>query len=54
MIRDEIVKIDGYWISKVSEMQDLKAEHQTKMIIEEVKFDSGIPDSKFSQRNLKR
>lgn len=54
MIRDEIVKIDGYWISKVSEMQDLKAEHQTKMIIEEVKFDSGIPDGKFSKRNLKR
>ena len=54
MIRDEIVKIDGYWISKLSEMQDLKAEHQTKMIIEEVNFDSGISDGEFSKRNLKR
>jgi outer membrane lipoprotein-sorting protein len=54
MLREKIEKVNGYWISKESEMQDLKTKHKTKMIILEVKFDSGIPDSKFSKRYLSR
>jgi outer membrane lipoprotein-sorting protein len=54
MIRDKIEKVNEYWISKESEMQDLKAEHKTKMIIVDVKFDLGLSDSKFTKRYLNR
>lgn len=54
MIRKKIEKVKGYWISKESEMNDLKAKHKTKMIIEDVKFDSGLSNSKFTKRYLSR
>ena len=54
MTRDKIEKIDEYWIARESKMQDLKAKHSTKMIFEEVKFDSGFSDDKFTKRNLKK
>ncbi len=54
MTRDKIEKIDEYWIARESKMQDLKAKHTTKMIFEEVKFDSGFSDDKFTKRNLKK
>ena len=54
MIRDKIEKDDGYWIAKETEMNDLKAKHKTKMIIEEVKLDSSIPAKIFTKRNLEK
>lgn len=54
MISEKIKKVNGYWISKESEMEDLKAEHKTKMIIVDVKFDSGLSDDKFTKRYLSR
>jgi outer membrane lipoprotein-sorting protein len=54
MIREKIEKVDGYWISRESEMEDLKAEHKTRMIIVDVKFDSGLSDDKFTERYLSR
>ena len=54
MTREKIEKVNGYWISKESEMEDLKAEHKTKMIIVDVKFDSGLSDDKFTKRYLSR
>jgi outer membrane lipoprotein-sorting protein len=54
MTRDNIEKIGEYWLARESEMQDLKAKHSTKMIIEEVKLDSKIPDDKFTKRNLEK
>jgi outer membrane lipoprotein-sorting protein len=54
MIREKLEKVNGYWISRESEMEDLKAEHKTKMIIVDVKFDSGLSDDKFTKRYLSR
>ena len=54
MTRNNIEEINGYWIAKESEMQDLKSKHTTKMIIEEVKLDSKISDDKFTKRNLEK
>lgn len=54
MTRDKIEKVNGYWISRESEMNDLKAKHKTKMILIEVKFDSGFPDDRFTKRYLGR
>jgi len=44
----------GKWISKESEMGDLKAKHKTKMILEDVKFDSGLSNERFTERYLTR
>ncbi len=54
MERRKIVKESKYWVSKETEMSDLKKEHKTKMLITEVKFDQGLKDELFSQRYLKR
>jgi outer membrane lipoprotein-sorting protein len=54
MIREKIEKVNGYWISRESEMEDLKTEHTTRMLIVEVKFDSGLSDDKFTKRYLSR
>ncbi len=54
MRRSKIEKINEYWISKESEMEDLRKKHKTKMIISDVKFDSNLSDAKFSKRYLSR
>ena len=54
MTRDNIEKIGEYWIAKESVMQDLKSKHTTKMIIEEVKFDSEFSNEIFTKRNLEK
>jgi len=35
-------------------MEDLKAKHKTKMILLDVKFDSGLSDEIFTERYLIR
>ena len=52
MTTNRIEQINGYWIARESEMQDLEANHTTKMIINEIKMDSNIFDKTFSKRNL--
>jgi outer membrane lipoprotein-sorting protein len=52
--RSKIEKVSGHWIAKEVQMSDLKDEHKTKMIIQEVKFDTGLKDKLFSERYLKR
>jgi len=37
-----------------SEMDDRKTNHKTKMIMEDVEFNSGISDDKFTERYLTR
>jgi outer membrane lipoprotein-sorting protein len=54
MIRERIEKVNGFWIARESEMEDLKANHRTKMIIVDVKFNSGLSDDKFTERYLSR
>jgi outer membrane lipoprotein-sorting protein len=54
MKREKIEKVDKYWVSKESEMEDLKAKHKTKMILLDVKFDSGLSEEIFTERYLIR
>ena len=54
MVREKIEKVNGYCISKETDMEDLKAEHKTRMLIEEVKFDSYFPSDRFIKRYLRR
>ena len=54
MNRNHIEKLDKYWISKESEMQDLKTGNRSTMILLEVKFDSGLSDDIFTERFLTR
>ncbi len=54
MTNKNIEKVGDYWIYRESEMEDLQSEHKTRMIIEDVKFDSGISDGIFTERYLSR
>ena len=52
--RRRIEKVNNYWVSKELEMHDLKEEHRTKSILEQVEFDTGLNDKLFTQRYMKR
>lgn len=54
MTRDKIEQINGYWVAKESQMEDLKEKHKTKILLEDVKFDSGLSDDIFTERYLSR
>ena len=54
MERRKINKIGKYWFSMEFEIKDLKEEHSTKMVLNDVEFDTGIEDKVFTQRYLKR
>ncbi len=47
-------KIGKYWNSEVIEMTDLKKNHTTKMIMYDVKYDTGLNDDEFTVRKLKQ
>ncbi len=49
-----IEKINGYWVAREMEMRDLKRQHTTRMILEEIQLDTGIPDKVFTKRYLRR
>ncbi len=50
----KIEKIKDYFVAREMEMKDLKKQHSTKMIIEEIELDTGIPDKIFTKRYLRR
>lgn len=54
MNQKDIEMINGYWVSKESEMEDIKTGNKTIMLLQEVKFDSGFSDDVFTERYLKR
>lgn len=54
LTRTGIEKVNGYWYAKESEMNDLTAEHKTKMIIKETVFDSKLGEDLFTERYLTR
>lgn len=51
---DNVEKIDGYWFGKRMEMRTVKDNHRTVLELQDIKFDQGLSDNIFSQRNLKR
>lgn len=54
MTNKNIEQVDGHWVAKEMMMEDLKIEHKTMMIMEEIKFDTGLSDDVFTERYLKR
>jgi len=54
LTQQNIENINGYWISRKTQMKDLMKNHSTTMILEEVTFDSGLADSIFTKRYLQR
>ena len=47
-------KISGYWIISESEMKNVQKNHTTSMILKNIKIDTGIADSKLTERMMKR
>ncbi len=54
MVSEGIEKIDGYWVAREREMIDLIKNHRTKMVMNNIKFDSGLTDEIFSKRYFTR
>ncbi len=46
--------IKGYWIITQTEMDNVQKNHRTVMKLSNIKIDTGIPDSKFTERMMKR
>ncbi|MCK5839805.1 MAG: outer membrane lipoprotein-sorting protein, partial [Bacteroidales bacterium] len=47
-------EISGFLIITNSEMQNVQKNHKTKMILSDVNINTGIPDSKFTERMMMR
>jgi len=47
-------QIDGYWLITKMLMKDLARDHSTRIEMENVKFDTGLSDSFFSERQMQR
>ena len=47
-------KIDGYWVAREQEMVDLMRNHRTRMIMRDIRFDQGLSEDLFSERQLSR
>ena len=54
LTRDKIEKINGYWTARETQMEDLEANHKTKMLMEQVRFDVGLADDIFTERYLSK
>jgi outer membrane lipoprotein-sorting protein len=54
MERRQIELIKGYWFALEIEMKDVKKDHSTKSVTDSIEVDTGLEDSIFTQRNLKR
>ncbi|MCS7258167.1 MAG: outer membrane lipoprotein-sorting protein [candidate division WOR-3 bacterium] len=52
MTATKIEKISGFWISKESIVEDFLAKRKTRMILEDIKFNTKISDDKFTERYL--
>jgi len=45
-------KIQGYWTVLDSTMTDLKLHHQTRLVVERIKYNRSLPDKLLSKRAL--
>ncbi|MDZ7792748.1 MAG: outer membrane lipoprotein-sorting protein [Spirochaetia bacterium] len=51
---EDFEQIDGYWVITNMLMKDLDRDHSTRIEMENVKFDTGLTDSFFSERQMQR
>ncbi len=54
LTRTDLIHQKGYWEAKRTTMKDLRKDHSTTMVVENVAFDSGIADNVFTTRYLSR
>ena len=54
MTSEGIEKVGAYWVARVREMNNLEKNHKTRMIINTMKFDTGLSDEIFTTRYLER
>lgn len=54
LTRSRIEKVRNYWIAFETEMKDVKKDHATKLILEDVKVDTNLSNDIFTVRNLER
>ncbi|HHS14233.1 MAG TPA: outer membrane lipoprotein-sorting protein [bacterium] len=47
-------KINGYWIITHTRMHNIQKDHTTEIRLENLIVDAGIPDSRFTERMMKR
>ena len=52
LVRGELKQVKGYWVSMDSTMEDLRKKHTTRMVVSDLRLDSGIGDEKFTERYL--
>lgn len=50
----EYKKMQGYWVTGVMEMHDLKNDHRTIMRLTDIQFDTGLSEDMFSERFLRQ
>ncbi|MEW6515351.1 MAG: outer membrane lipoprotein-sorting protein [candidate division FCPU426 bacterium] len=52
MTLSDIRQQGGYWEAFEKTMQDVRTQHESRMKTDEIKFDTGIPDSHFTEQYL--
>jgi outer membrane lipoprotein-sorting protein len=50
----EVKKISGFWIITHSEMENIQKNHKTIMQLSNIKINTGVPASKFTERMMMR
>lgn len=48
----ELERIQGYWTVTDSTMEDLDSGHQTRLVVDEITYDQGLPESLFARDAL--
>jgi outer membrane lipoprotein-sorting protein len=54
LTRRKIQKVGNYWVAFETEMRDVKKNHTTRMLLDDIKFDTNLSDDIFTVRNLER
>ncbi len=52
LVREDLRQVHGYWVSMDSTMEDLRKQHKTRMLVSDLKLDTGIGDDRFTERYL--
>jgi outer membrane lipoprotein-sorting protein len=50
----DLKEIDGIWVITHSEMENVQKNHKTTMELSDIKINTGVPSSKFSERMMTR
>ena len=53
LLNRNIKKVDGIWTAMDAEMQDLRKRHRTLMRIDDIQYNTGIPDRVFTKEYMK-